>query len=430
VKSKLRIFVVGVVAAVAATTAMVPADAVTQPQFAYGGSAGGTQITAIGTTISSSATAQSTVFAMQPGQDTNKVLTVNAAPLATAGVITTDVTGTAQDDGFKVVSHARAADLSLLNGLIKVQAIDTTSTASSSHGSPAAGDTNSQFLGLIINGTKYPVDIAKNTGITIPGIASVAINWSRTAIDGGSVVTMGGGLAITLLGQLGSAAAGATIIVNPTYSVVEPSNPNNPNAPSLGGGAFGAYAESHVGDAVKAETGRLAYFAVPIAGTNGNTLNNHLAAANVGSLFNLGALDSDVYGVSTASYAKVTASNKIANVNVFQQFLFGGLIQATALGSTSQVEMVDNNFTMGGTFQFVNLRIAGQQIPIDVAPNTTIHVANLGTVTINERKSVAVPGFVHGYQVTGLHIVLDTAGYGLPVGADVELAVSQALVWR
>jgi hypothetical protein len=37
---------------------------------------------------------------------------------------------------------------------------------------------------------------------------------------------------------------------------------------------------------------------------------------------------------------------------------------------------------------------------------------------------------VHGYEVTGLHIVLDTAGYGLPVGADVKLGLSQAIVWR
>jgi hypothetical protein len=429
VNKKLRYFAVAAAASLLAATTAVPAVAV-GPQFAYGGYAGGTQIQAVGTTISSSLTAQAALFGMQPGTNTNKVASVNAAPLATVGAVNTDVTSVAQDDGFKVTAHARAADISLLNGAIKVQAVDTTSTASASHGGPVAGDTNTQLIGLTIAGKQYPVSVPKNTGVSIPGVATVLINHSQTVIEGNTVVTMGGGLLVTLLSSQGGAAVGAQIIVNPTFIVVEPSNPNNPDAPSLGGAALGLYAESHVGDAVKAETGRIANFDVPIAGTDGQTLNNHLANVNVGALLNASALDSDVYGVSTAKYAKVVASNKVAYLNLFNTFLFGGLITATAIGSNAHVEMIDDNFTMGGNLQFVNLRIAGQAIPIDVGPNTKIHVANLGTVTINEQRSVAVPGFVHGYEVTALHVVLDTAGYGLPIGADVKLGLSQAIVWR
>jgi hypothetical protein len=80
--------------------------------------------------------------------------------------------------------------------------------------------------------------------------------------------------------------------------------------------------------------------------------------------------------------------------------------------------------------QFLNLRIGGKSIPVDVAPNTSIHVANLGTVTINKQDVVAVNGWVHAFQVVGLDIVLDTVGYGLPVGAEVQVGVSQALIWR
>jgi hypothetical protein len=429
VKSRFRILATGVVASLFAATSAVPAVAA-GPQFAFSAYAGGTQISAVGTAITSSVTAQSALYGMQPGQDTNKVASVKAAPLANVGAVSSDVTSVAQDDGFKVTSHVRAADVSLLNGAIKVQAIDTTSTASASHGGPVAGDTTTQLLGLTIAGKQYPVSVPRNTGVTIPGVASVMINQSQTAIEGNTVVTMGGGLVVTLLSAQGGAAAGAVIIVNPTFIVVQPSNPNNPDAPSLGGSAFGLYAEAHAGDSVQAETGRIANLDVPTAGTDGNVFNNHLASANIGSLLSAGAVDSDVYGVSTAKYAKVTTSNKIANLNLFNTFLFGGLIQATAIGTNAHVEMIDDDFTMGGSLQFVNLRIAGKAIPIDVAPNTKIHVANLGTVTINERRSVSIPGFVHGYEVTGLHIVLDTAGYGLPVGADVKLGLSQAIVWR
>jgi hypothetical protein len=142
-------------------------------------------------------------------------------------------------------------------------------------------------------------------------------------------------------------------------------------------------------------------------------------------VLNLGVMDSYVTGVTTASYAKSETLTRTARLN-----LLGGLIQAGAIGSTSKVEMVDGQFTETGSFQFVNLKIAGQTIPIDVGPNTSIHIANLGTVTINEQKSVAIDGFVHGFQVIGLHITLDTAKAGLPVGAEIQVATSQALVWR
>lgn len=428
-QSRIRIFVGAVAASLFIVTTALPAVAV-NAQFAYAGYAGGTQISAVGTTITSSATAQAALYGMVPGQNTNKAASVSAQPLANVGAINSDVTGVAQDDGFKVTSHVRTADVSLLNGAIRVQAVDTTSTASASHGGPVAGDSNTRLLGLVINGKEYPADVPQNTGITIPGIATVMVNAAQTAVKGNAVVTRGGGLVVTLLSAQGGAAAGAVIIVNPTFILVEPANPDNPDAPSLGGGALSLYAESHAGDTVKAETGRLANYDVPIAGTDGQVFNNHLANANVGSLLSSGALDSDVFGISTAKYAKVTADNKIAYLNLFNRLLFGGLIQATAIGTDAHVEMIGDTWQMGGSLQFVNLRIAGKEIPVDVAPNTSIHVANLGTVTINEQRSASIPGFLHGFQVTALHIVLDTAGYGLPVGADVQLGVSQAIVWR
>lgn len=428
-KSKLRVLIVGVVAALAAATA-VPAGAATGPVFAFGGSAGGTKITAIGTTISSSATAQSTLFGFTPGTATNKIASVNAAPLATVGAVNTDVTAVGLDDGYKITSHARVADVSLLNGAIKVQAVDSTSMASASHGTTSAGDTNTQLLGLVIAGKQYPVDVPKNTGVTIPGVATVLLNYSETSIDGHSVITYGGGILVTLLSTQNGIAAGAEILVNPTFADIQPATPDNPNAPSLGGMGYGAYAYAHVGDAVQAETGRIANVAMPLAGTLGKTLNNHVASVNINSLLSASTVDTDVTGVTTASYARSTVTNKIAGLSLFNQLLFGGLISATAIGTTADVEMVGDQFTTTGSLQFVNLRIAGKDIPVDVAPNTSIHVANLGTVTINEQKQVAVAGFAHAFQVIGLHVVLDTAGYGLPVGAEVEIGVSQAIIWR
>lgn len=426
--SKFKILAVGVTAALISSLATLPSVAAVVPKFAYGASAGGTKVTAVGTTITSSPTAQAAIYGETPASDSNKAASVDVGNLVNVGAVNTDVSSVAQDDGFAARSHTRTANISLLNGAIKVQAIDTTSTASSSDAVAPQGATDSQLVGLVINGKQYPMSVARNTGVTIPGVATVLINASNTVVDGGTVVTFGSGLLVRLLSQQGGVAAGAEILLNPTFAMVQPA-PQNPNAPSLGGVGYGAYAQSRVGNDVKAETGRLAYYAVPLAGTNGNTLNNHVAQAHVGSLFNLGAIDTDVMGITTENYAKVAVMDKLANVNVFQQLL-GGLISATAFGTSAQVEMIDNKFTLTGGLQFVNLRIAGKAIPVDVAPNTTMHVANLGTVTINQQQTVEVPGWAHAMQVVGLDIVLDTAGYGLPVGAEVQVGVSQALIWR
>ncbi len=56
-------------------------------------------------------------------------------------------------------------------------------------------------------------------------------------------------------------------------------------------------------------------------------------------------------------------------------------------------------------------------------------MANLGYVTLNEQKQVSVPGFFHGIQVIALHIVLDVPIKNLPIGAEIQVGVSQAIVW-
>ncbi|MDX6276331.1 MAG: hypothetical protein QOJ72_459 [Nocardioidaceae bacterium] len=416
----------GLVTMLAVSASALSATAATvSPAYAYAVTAGGTQITAVGTTITSSATAQSALFGLKPGTQTNKVASVKAGALASIGAVNTDVTATAQGDGFKLNAHARTANVSLLGGVIKIQAVDTTSAVAADDDSTPTANTSTELIGLVIAGKKYPINVAPNTSVTIPGVASVTINAETSAINGKVAGSTGAGLVVTLLAPRAGAAAGASIVLNPTFAAVQPSKPGNPDAPSLGGTTFGAYVEAHATEQVKAETGRLPLVNMPLVGTNGKTLNNHIAKVNVPGVLNLGALDASATGITTAGYAKSETSTKIANLN-----LFNGLITATAIGSTSTAEMVDKTFTEDGSLQFINLKIAGKAIPIDIGPNTTIKIANLGTVTVNEQTSVAIAGRVHGFQVVGLHITLDTARAGLPIGAEIQIATSQALIWK
>ena len=58
---------------------------------------------------------------------------------------------------------------------------------------------------------------------------------------------------------------------------------------------------------------------------------------------------------------------------------------------------------------------------INAGPNTTINLLNLGLITINQQIVGA-----HSITVRGIDIVLNGAHYGLPVGAEVQIAVAQA----
>lgn len=425
-KSSLRILAVGVVSALATSMAALP-SAAAPTTWAYMGVAGGTQVQALGTTISSDLTAQSAVFGVQPNSATNKVAGLDVSPLATVGAVNTDATATAAGDGYKVVAHSRTAKISILNGLITADAVDTTSTAvNSSTGGPAPV-TTSTFLNLVIAGKSYPVNVAANTGVTIPGVATVAINWSQSITSGDIVATQGAGLLVTLLAPDHGVPAGAVIQLGPTFAEVQPQAPD-PNSPSLGGSAYAAYVFTHAGDAIKAATGHLGESSMQLAGTNGQTFTNTTADVRALGILNIRGVESSSNGKTTPTKANATEKTKLTGLSLFPT-LFGGLISATALESDCNVVMDGSSFTTTSDFTFLDLRIAGQNISPNVAPNTTIHVAGIGNVTINERSTITTGG-VHQVQQMALHVVLDTATYGLPVGAEIQIGVCRAAVYR
>ena len=415
-----------VAAATISLQGLPQANAATE-SFAHAAYAGGTKITAVGTTISSDLTAESGVAGKAPAADTNKVASVRVAGLVQTGAVTTDASAVKSGIGFKTTAHSRTANVNLLNGLIKISAVDTTSTAESNGTAPATGSSSTEFVGLTIAGKKYPINVPANTGINIPGVARVTINASQTATSGDSVVTQGAGLYVTLLKARNGVAAGAEIMLNPTYTLITPTSDTEGGYP-LGGGGFGAYAFAHVGDEIEAETGQLGGKMMPPLGTNGVTQSNTTARINLPQLLTVKGIESTVTGISTPALSEATVTSKLADLKLFPT-LTGGLITATAIGSTSHVRLDGGTPITEGSLQFINLRVAGKTIPVDVAPNTTINVAGLGKVVINEHKQLRVPGVTHAYQVIALHITLDTAKAGLPVGAEIQIGASQAIVY-
>jgi hypothetical protein len=434
VKSKFRILAVGAASALAASliAPMPTASSAAIPNYTYFGASGGTQIQAVGTTISSSMTAMSQVSGyLKPASTTNRLLTVKAPPLAKVGTIETSESATAVNDGWKLTGSARTAGVNLLDGLIVINAVTTTTVAQFDSEGGASGSSDTEFLGLTIAGKSYPVSVGRNTTINVPGIVSITLNYQNVNSNGDGVATQGAGAVITLLKAFKGAALDSTIVLNPSVGFV--SRAKNPGGLSLGGAAFGSYIFAHVGEvtnpnAITVESTRTAFEVMPPTGTNGNVLENHTARVTLRGVLGATAIASTAEGVSSPALNYSKLATRTANINVFPSLL-GALIHADAIGSNAEVRKTADGTTMTADAQFVNLSIAGNKIPIDVGPNTTIHIANLGYVTLNEQQQLAVDGFVHGIQVTALHIVLDTAKAGLPIGAEIQVGVSQAIVW-
>jgi hypothetical protein len=422
-----------VVAATASLAIAGPANSATTPRYAYNSTAGATQVQAVGLAVQSDATAQSQIVGRLAATRDNKIASAKVGSVLVAGVAETDVSATTNDDtgGLVLRAHAKTTGLSLFSGLIKATAIETTATidADDAEGEPATNMTT-DILGLTIQGKAYKGGVDPNTGITIPGVLTIQLNSQDSAATENSAAIVGSGLRVTLLGPRNGVAAGASVAINPIVEAIEPGNNTIDPGFALNGGAYGSYVHATVGDEVDVESGKTALVYMPARGTTGQTHGNATAKVTLNGVLNLGAIYTEQRGIRSAALSQVEESATVATVS-----LFNGLITAKALGtkSTASVQQDSESGEISNEMTFVSLTIAGRKIPIDVSPNTAIHVANLGTVTINEQlTAVMETGNVrfHGARTIGLHIVLDTKRAGLPVGAEVEIATTQALVWQ
>lgn len=423
----MRLRTAAIVGAMAIMASVLPGAAqATGVSFTHGGYAGGTWVTAIGLTVSSDMTAESQVTTPTGAvSQTNSTANVTVNGLLNVNAVSTSVAGSNFGDGSQILSHARTTGISLLNGLIGVQAVDTTAAASGSSTSAPKAATQTTFLGLTIAGKTYPANVPANTTIGIPGIATVILNYSTSKATSTGAVAIGAGLVVRLLEARAGAAAGSQITLNPVYAAVNRPATAVPGAP-IGGTAYGSYVHAAVNGVATVESSPTARTTLPASGTNGNTITNSTTNVSVPGVLLLGAVQTEGSGIQSASLSDASETASVTKVS-----LFNGLITADAIGTTSHVRLVGGSTgtrTNQGSMTFVNLKVAGTVIPLNVAPNTVINVANLGAVTINEQYAI---NNAYGIRerVIGLHIVLSTARDGLPVGASVEVATSLTAIF-
>jgi hypothetical protein len=392
------------------------------------GFAGGTAIKALGSTVESDLTSESSVDTYVPGPSQANTLlhvAVGQGHLANIGAVNTTANTTALDDGgVQVGMAAQTAGISLLDGAIVAKAVTTTVTATVHGDNSVDWQTHTEFVGLKIGSLHIPVNIPQNWHVSIPGVATVILNAGFAGAGpagSGAIMAEGAGLYVSLLKPRGGSPIGTEVFLNPTYAAISTTSPST--GATIGGYAYGSKIDAKVGTLLNVNSGPTAQISLPIDGTGGKSMYNTTAGVSLPQVLGVRLVTDYAEGVKgtahpfVQSYSKMTT--QLANVN-----LLNGLITADALTGQAYVQTnPDGTTTANAQTSFVNLHIAGHLIPITVSPNTVINIANVGIVTIRKQATTANQALVRV-----LDIKITTASYGLPVGADIEVGTAAAWV--
>lgn len=384
-------------------------------QFSYSSTSGGSQVNLLGSTVVSGLTGASNIGGqVVPAAGGNKVASASVPGLVSLGVISTGQNATAYGDGIQVTSTAKIAGISLLGGVIKADALEVTNTGRvTSGGFTHTGD--SKLVNLKLGSTTIPLSAAPNTTITIPGIAEVVINEQKASIGPAAMQLRASALRVTLLKDIAGGKIGSTILIDPSTVTLVNGSPSN--ALPVGGFAYGTAATVVAGSAA-ANVPPTAMLMVPSSGTGGQEFTNATAAANAAPIVTLGALESKIKAITVPGSADVQTQSETARIS-----LLGGIITADAIKVKSHVSKTPDTHLEEQSMEFVNLKVAGKVIPINVKPNTGINVLGLGAVYINQQLSK--PGYS---MIVGIRVILSVQKLGLPIGTDIQLGVASSYV--
>ena len=386
------------------------------------GFAGGSAVKALGSTVESDLTSQASVDTVETGvSSANTLATANVTNALSASAITTSVATSAIPGGVQIVSHSHTAAASLLGGLITVGAVDTVNvtTVMDDANKTTSNSIHTTFVNLKVGNAKIPVNIPQNFHITLPGIANVYLNAAyvfQGNPGSGTIFTLGAGLYVSLLKSRAPNPVGTEVYLNPVYTAVD--TVLQEEGPLISGNAYATQITASASNIAKVMSGPTAQISQPFGGTHGVDKVNSTAYVNLGQVAQIGAISSVANGVKSnevTSYSRMTTN--LAHIN-----LLNGLITADALsGQAFAAANPDGTTTTSTATNLVNLTIGGKAIPVNVSANTVITLLNIAKVTI--RKEVKSP---FQASVTVLDIVITTASYGLPVGAEIKVGVAQA----
>src|SRR5438034_6667837 len=405
----------------AARTATPSLQPATSSGFQFVANAYGTQAT-LGNVVVAGKTAVSSLGACgiveTPVHSENTVLSADATPLFTTGVINTTADGTVLVDGtLQAMATADVHDASLLiaqlGGVItahEVKAVSTTTHDNSGFHTSADGST---FVNLVVAGVPIIVNPPPNTDINLVGFGHVVLNEQITRIRARSAsftvnmihvfITQANVLNIPIGTQIvvSHASSGLTSGVQGT----------------LDGQAYGTKATL----LNVVTSGPSALVQMSCLGTNGALRTNSIAEVMVPPLFSVGEVVDTALGTVNSTSAVGELTSTVQAVDVVTSLVTASLVKADAHASNIGGTLT---FSDDGSM-FVDLHVAGfPDIGDDVPPNTRLHIVGLGTLWLHRIIQTSNSIEVRMIEV----IVTEANSFGIPIGTDIQVAVAEASV--
>jgi hypothetical protein len=133
---------------------------------------------------------------------------------------------------------------------------------------------------------------------------------------------------------------------------------------------------------------------------------------------------STAYGLVDQAGAVARTTSRVQNVNLLNGMITADAVKAVSKSSWSSASNDSSSGTPGSRFE--NLRVAGVDMPNDVAPNTRIDLPGIGYVVLYERAVSHGPRAASA-AVTMIHLHVTHANdLGLSVGSELKIAVARS----
>jgi hypothetical protein len=332
---------------------------------------------------------------------------VSDAPLIGTGALTSTASGTANS----ATGESDVLGVNLLGGVISATEIKSVSNITYSGGKFQFSSAGTVFDNLAILGLPVGANPAPNTTIDLPGIGTVVLNeqLTNTYSSEAKFTVNAIHVHVTLPNLLGYKLGTEIIVADAATEVQVVKGPS----------AVGGFSQSPSLSSKLVSSGPLVQVIIPCDGTGGAVDTDSVASANLPGVLITGAVSASGSAAVNASGTYSQTSTSVAGLN-----LLSGLVNVTAIMGTAKATTADGiNFDFTGGSTFVGLAVSGHpEITDEVAANTKISIANLGTLYLNRVQKSS-----NQIRVTPVELdVLQSNTLGLSVGAVITIGVSDA----
>jgi hypothetical protein len=351
-----------------------------------------------------------------PVHNENTVVSADATPLFTTGVINTTADGDILPDStLQAMATADVHDANLLTTLLggvitadEVKAVSTTTHDNSGFHTSADGST---FVNLVVAGIPIIGNPAPNTDINLLGFGHVVLNEQITKMRPRSAA-----LTVNMIHVFITQANVLNIPIGTQIIVAHASGGLTSGVEgTLGGQAYGTKAT--VAHTVTSPPSALV--GMSCLGTNGALRTNSIAEVQVPPLFSVGEVVDTAQGAVNSTRAVGEMTSTVQALDVVTSLVTASLVKADA-----HARNIDGALTFSDTgSMFVGLHVTGfPEIGDDVAPNTRLRIAGLGTLWLHRIIQTSNSIEVRMIEV----IVTEANGFGIGIGTDIQVAVAKA----